>query len=261
MNKRPGIYILQNLVNGKYYIGKDSYLPTRVRQHFSNISDGCKLISYAIKKYGQDAFSVTLIDYPGFTSKQLSSIEIRYIAEYNSCILNPNNNGYNMTYGGEGASGYIHTNETKRKISESKKGIPRTPDVKQKVSESRKGQKLSNEHKRRVSQSLKGRKHTDETKQKMSKNNGMKGKRHTAEARKKMSENSPRKRNPGTFTGKQHTTESKRKMSEAHKGKRLTDETRRKISENNGMKGKQHTAETRRKMSETLRRRRNLDAK
>ena len=61
--------------------------------------------------------------------------------------------------------------ETKRKISEAKKGIkkaPHTEETKRKLSEARKGKKVSEETKRRISETLKGRKTSEETKRKMS---------------------------------------------------------------------------------------------
>lgn len=49
------------------------------------------------------------------TLEELCEKEIRYIAEYNSYYMN--GKGYNMTYGGEGANGYIYTEEDKQRMS------------------------------------------------------------------------------------------------------------------------------------------------
>jgi len=98
----------------------------------------------------------------------------------------------NRTNGGDGVSGAIISDETKRKMSESGKG-----------------RIFSEEHKRKMSEASKG-------------NTCMVGKTHSEETRRKMSESGK---------GRIFSEEHKRKMSEAHKGKTISKETRRKLSE------------------------------
>ena len=73
-----------------------------------------------------------------------------------------NNNKFltNMTWGGEGASGYKHSEESKRKSSESHKG----------KNHPMYGKKQSEETRRKRSESMKGKKCSEETKRKMSEN-------------------------------------------------------------------------------------------
>lgn len=104
------IYKITNKINGKVYIGKTSYtIAYRWNQHTSAAtSDKEKddynfLLHKAIRKYGVNNFLVEAIEEVEDESK-LSSREIYWISYYNSCILEENSNGYNMTYGGEGAS-------------------------------------------------------------------------------------------------------------------------------------------------------------
>ena len=66
--------------------------------------------------------------------------------------------------------------ESKKKISESKKGKPRSEETIKKMSESKKGKHCSEETKKKISESLKG--HTPWNK----------GKKHSEEAKRKMSE-------------------------------------------------------------------------
>jgi hypothetical protein len=133
---------------------------------------------------------------------------------------------HNRTDGGDGSSGLVHNEESKRKMSEAAKGRNHLDKTKRKISETKKGRSIppfSEEHKRKISEAKKNM--SEETKRKMS------------EAHKNMSE------------------ETKRKISEARKGKPLSEETKRKMSEqrkgeNNHMFGKTHNEETKKKLSE-----------
>jgi len=110
-------------------------------------------------------------------------------------------------------TGKKHTLETKRKLSEIKKGKPR-PDLVGKEFSEETRKKISKANKGNPSP-MKGKKHTPEAKQKMSKS--AKGRKDSEETKKKKSiaHNRP---------------ETKRKNSEAHIGKKHSDESRRKMS-------------------------------
>jgi len=106
------IYLTTNNLNGKIYIGKhcgkqDSYLGSGV------------YVRRSIKKYGKKNFSrITLED--GITDHNyLCEREIYWIKFYDS--TNPLI-GYNLTDGGEGMPGFHHTEETRKNMSEVKKG-------------------------------------------------------------------------------------------------------------------------------------------
>ena len=108
--KNPGIYILTS-PSGKQYVGKDKILPSRVRDHLSGNSPQCPAIHDAIQKYGRDAFSVEIIQYPGISHKALNAVErwkIRHLQ-----TLSPL--GYNLTEGGDGV---IPSEETRQKMIE-----------------------------------------------------------------------------------------------------------------------------------------------
>lgn len=104
------IYKIVNKSNGKIYIGKTTYtIACRWNQHVSAAtSDKEKdeynyLLHRAIRKYGINNFIIEVVEEVEDESK-LSLREIYWITYYNSCVLEENSNGYNMTYGGEGAS-------------------------------------------------------------------------------------------------------------------------------------------------------------
>lgn len=104
------IYKITNKTNGKIYIGKTTYsIAYRWAQHISAATSGKEkndynfLLHKAIRKYGTNNFVIEIIEEIEDESK-LSSREMYWISHYNSCILEEDCNGYNMTYGGEGSS-------------------------------------------------------------------------------------------------------------------------------------------------------------
>lgn len=108
------------------------------------------------------------------------------------CLRDSGSSLCNLTDGGDGVSGYKHTNETRLLLSEINKGSTSYWKGKQmsaehvkKISESRKGKKLSPEHIAKVAASKIGKKLSQETKDKIrAKVTGFK---HTKETRLKMS--------------------------------------------------------------------------
>jgi hypothetical protein len=114
---------------------------------------------------------------------------------------------HNRTNGGEGVSGHIKSEETKRKISEVHKGKTHSEETKRKMSEALKGKPgtpRSEETKRKISESRRGKPGTPRSE----------------ETRIKMSE---------AHKGKTPSEETKRKISEVQKGKTLSEEHKRKM--------------------------------
>ena len=73
----------------------------------------------AIQKYGWDNFEHEIL-FDGLTKEEAEQKEIELIAYYNS---NNKDYGYNLSSGGEsGSKGYKHTDETKKRMSENRKG-------------------------------------------------------------------------------------------------------------------------------------------
>ena len=110
------VYMVRNMVNGKFYIGFTSRpLLRRLREHF-NAAERIAIngaFSRAIRKYGRDAFWISAIKKVDGRDLAISE-EIRLIA-----LLRPH---YNSTLGGEGQLGRRMSAATREKISKSKIG-------------------------------------------------------------------------------------------------------------------------------------------
>lgn len=98
------IYRITNLENGKVYIGKTNRPAERFLEHLSaSKKKSTHAIHAAIQKYGEVSFSFEII-FIVFCEEHLSDFEKFFIIEHNSCLLDKDHNGYNMTRGGEGFS-------------------------------------------------------------------------------------------------------------------------------------------------------------
>ena len=129
---------------------------------------------------------------------------------------------HNRTNGGDGVSGAVVSDETRRKMSEALKGKPRSKEIRRKISEAHKGKTHSEKSRRNMSESQKGKTFSEETKRKLSE--AKKGKTHSEETKRKLSE---------AKKGKTFSEEHKRKLSESQKGKSRSEESKRKLSEAN----------------------------
>ena len=130
------IYKITNLINGKVYIGQTvKSLQRRFNRHINDALHGLDThFAKAIRKYGKDNFEIKLLDDSAQTQEELNQLENYYIHKYNTL-----ENGYNETdslarSGGNTYAGRTKKQmmETRKKLSESKKGgkNPRATKVK-----------------------------------------------------------------------------------------------------------------------------------
>lgn len=130
------IYKVTNKINGKLYIGQTSRtLQKRKSAHIRN-SFNHNALDYdcafhkAIRKYGPDNFKWEVV-HTCNTVSESNEVERKLIAEYNTC----HGVGYNSNEGGGSGTGFRHSDEAKRKISEAGKSRPPiTEEVKQNMS-------------------------------------------------------------------------------------------------------------------------------
>jgi group I intron endonuclease len=108
------IYCIENLENGKKYIGQTTRdLIERFREHCGNSGTSVSpKLKNAIKKYGKDCFCVDVVyEFTDCTQNDLDEKEIEFIKKINT--LHPN--GYNLKQGGSGGR---HSEETKKLLSQ-----------------------------------------------------------------------------------------------------------------------------------------------
>ncbi|MBR6555463.1 MAG: GIY-YIG nuclease family protein [Clostridia bacterium] len=109
------IYKHTNKINGKGYIGKAIFPPQSRWGINGKKYANQPAFSAAINKYGWENFehAILLTD---LTAEEAIEAEIRLIAEHNTFCGITSGNGYNMTRGGEGMSGWHHSlDEIKRR--------------------------------------------------------------------------------------------------------------------------------------------------
>lgn len=102
-----GIYKIENTINGKVYIGQSRDIENRWYKHIGFLNSNShhnKHLQAAWNKYGESAFAFAVVE--ECAECDLNDRERYYIANYDSM-----NNGYNLDCGGNGVSGYKHTDE------------------------------------------------------------------------------------------------------------------------------------------------------
>lgn len=110
-----GIIYKYTSPSNKIYIGQTINLEKRKRQHIQDTKNGSTTIFHnAICKYGIGTFDYEIL-HKASSKEELNKLEIYYINKYNSYYKD--GNGYNMTFGGEGANGYIFTDNDSIKLS------------------------------------------------------------------------------------------------------------------------------------------------
>lgn len=196
-----GIYEIVNKVNGKRYIGSAINFNKRWREHkrrLKNNNHHSRKLQNAYNKYGIESFTFDIIH--ECPVDMLIICEQWMIDQYHL-----KNDLYNISPTAGSQLGTYHSEETKKKISDSKRGkttclgYEHTEETRKKMSESHKGnkgfwegKKRSEETKKKISDSLNGKTHSEESKKKMSiagmGNTRSLGHIHSPETRKKISE-------------------------------------------------------------------------
>lgn len=191
-----------------FYVGKGfgrrAYTRRCRNTHWKNIVSKLERLGFA--------YEIRIVA-SGLTKQAAFSLEKERIAFWRNLV-----DLANITDGGEGVSGLVHSEELKQKLSFLYKGKPSplrgkplSEEHKKKLSESHKGQTLSLEQRSRLSKSLTGKPRSEETKQKISQSK--KGKPFSELHRRALSESHLGKSNGP------HSEETKLKMSLSRRAK------------------------------------------
>lgn len=149
------VYLTENLVNAKKYIGQRSYAKPRWEDYLGS----GKLLLRAIRKHGQANFRRTIL-FEARTKEELDAAEKRFIAEANAV---EDKSYYNLVPGGHGCSmgfsGKKHSTETRRRMRQAALGHAVADHVRQAVSRARTGHVKSVEERAKISAAQTGAKH------------------------------------------------------------------------------------------------------
>ena len=212
-------YEITNKKSGISYIGVRS---CNCHPSADPYMGSCDTLDNAIKNEGIENFTKTILQ--TFDTREGAMQHEVGLHELYDVAKNPHfyNQAKTTSTGFHKADTKV-SEESRRKMSETRMGMKLSEETKRKISEANKGRKMkpfSEEHKRKMSEVKKGNTHRL-------------GMKHTEEAKQRIGEAHKGKSNKW---GK-HTEEAKRKISEANKGnshnigRKCTEETKRKISE------------------------------
>lgn len=140
------------------YIGKTHDPSTRLKQHYSSLNKKTYKNHWvkSLKAKGKKPFMVVICE---VEEKWIDELEKLFI---HTMRQNPENKLTNICDGGEGACGRRHSELTKKKMSISRKGLLKgrthviSEETRRKMSEAKKGKHKSELHKRKISETLKG---------------------------------------------------------------------------------------------------------
>ncbi len=233
---KSGIYIIENLINGKKYVGSAKNVDKRWYQHKYTLNNNTHDNSYLQKawnKHGKDNFNFIIIE--DVIIENLLEREQYYIDLYDVCNRKK---GYNLAPTAGNTLGFKHTEETKRKLSLLKKNKP----------SNRKNYVTSEETKRKIGNTNKisqlGRTHTDETKNKMRKPHGA-----MSDITKKKLSDWRKGLIPSEKTGEMISPKVKNILSTKEVMNKIKEINRKRISP---MKGKSSSEETKQKLKNRI---------
>lgn len=177
-----GIYKIENVRNGRIYIGSAVSIKKRWREHDRQLESGIhhsRFMQRCYKKHGKDVFKFSVLLYCDRES----------LIDYEQRALDTFKPEYNTVPTAGSMLGYKHTEESRKKMSESRpkdfspmKGKSHSEETKRKISESRKGKgcgPMDQERKDNISAALKGRIITNEMRERIS--NTLKGHKQSPE--------------------------------------------------------------------------------
>jgi len=162
------VYLIQNLVNGKCYVGQttqDLHKYFRWNLNYADNGNTGKVLLYrSIRKHGRENFDIRVI-HNASSIEDMNNAEKVYIKFFGT--RNPEL-GYNCTDGGEGMCGYTHTEENREKFRKNclERGLP--PGFREGTKKYLKDRVFSAEYRENLSKAITGIKRSQETRKKLS---------------------------------------------------------------------------------------------
>lgn len=163
---KSGVYAIINIINGKVYIGSSKNIVKRFNSHKRDLKNSThhnRYLQRAWDKYGEDCFEFEVLEY---VEDVIELLEVeQYYMDSTKCYFKEY--GYNNSVKAGNCLGVKHTEETRKKMSESSKGMVHTDETKRKIGEGQKNKiikPVSEETRRKLSEAGKGKKVKEETK-------------------------------------------------------------------------------------------------
>lgn len=138
------IYCHLNKINGKRYIGLTKHsnnLEKRWRKGLGYLNGHHKVFASAIEKYGWENFEHLILETDLKSLEEANAREQYWIRYYHSYIGDPNNWGYNSTIGGDGPLGRVMSTDEREYRRQLKLGTKASEETRRKMSQTRKGKK------------------------------------------------------------------------------------------------------------------------
>lgn len=175
----PGVYLIENAVNGKRYVGSAVRISKRWANHRNELRTGrhhCRHLQAAWRKYGGEWFTVAVIEF--VAAERLIEREQHWIdalaPEYNTVRVAGSTLGFRFTPEQRAMlseiqrnlpkpSGWKHADETREKIKRALTGLRRTPEQCARIRAGQLGRKLSAETRAKMSAARTGGKRSAET--------------------------------------------------------------------------------------------------
>lgn len=154
-----GVYRIVNNINCKLYIGSSVHVNRRIYTHIQALNGkyhGNIHLQNAWDKYGSENFSFDVIEIIDGNEEDIRKREQYWLDYYKSYDYKF---GYNISHYAIGGGGYVISEETRKKLSDSHKGKVHSEETKKKMSEIKQGK----------NNPYYGKSHTEETKIKMKK--------------------------------------------------------------------------------------------